>query len=151
MLRLKPQDGLDAIESRDIPDTKEWRSARKERDAKYPSRDIHIANDTGSNLLSVYRSDLEALNYEAYQPKDEESITVTTAMGPAERIKLTVQFKVIGNQGYGMTRWFDDEAIILEEAVDGLERLSGKNIRTELFFLQRISTLTYSRSFRRMP
>lgn len=68
MLRLKPQDGLDAIESRDIPDTKEWRSARKERDAKYPSRDIHIANDTGSNLLSVYRSDLEALNYQLTRP-----------------------------------------------------------------------------------
>jgi len=99
---------------------------------------VHICNDTGSNIQTVFTSDLKALNY------DEDTYhgvlgmeSVTTAAGAVERLSITIELMVLDSEGYRMTDWFRERATVLDDAnreEDGLERLSGKQIRKELYF-----------------
>lgn len=75
---------------------------------------------------------------------------VSTANGPVQRIIITVQLKVLDKGGYGMTRWFDEEAIILEDPVEGLED-SREETSGQSLISQRTSRMTCSWGLRRMP
>lgn len=117
-LRLKPLDSCTAAERK-----------------KLPSIIIDIANDTGSNVLSVYRSDLDQLNFNAATyPALGKPMSIMTASGFIQRMALTVQLRVLDSEGLHMTDWFDEEATIVKNPLPGMQRLSGRNIRKELYF-----------------
>ena len=93
-----------------------------------------ILNDTGSNTLTVFDTDLVALGahltlYFGYGPL----IPISTANGTVMRQKIWVETKLVHQDGREFSNWILEDGIIMPQTDDAL-RLSGRGIRKELYF-----------------
>lgn len=101
------------------------------------STQVTIANDTGSNLQSVYQSELDALGFDAQTYQGMLGPTsVSTANGPVMRDMLLVEIMVLKDDGVTpLTNWILETGIVMPGQVGvGNHRLSGGSIRMFLYF-----------------
>lgn len=98
---------------------------------------MEVSNDTGSTIQTVFTSDLANLNY------DESTYhavigyeSIITAAGPVIRLSIGIELMIVDTDRNRMTPWFKERAIVVDNTTSsfGLERLSGRQIRRELYF-----------------
>ncbi|KAH0558884.1 hypothetical protein GP486_004484 [Trichoglossum hirsutum] len=97
---------------------------------------VIIANDTGSNVQTVFTSDLDQLNYNpnTYQcPLDPAMIT--TASGVVVRQQIYIEVQLSRVDGTAASPWLT-EAAVITPIMQGVQqtRLSGEQIRNVFYF-----------------
>lgn len=98
---------------------------------------MDVSNDTGSSIQTVFTSDLAALNFDENTYHGTVGFeSITTAAGPVTRLSILIELMILDSDGYRMTDWFEERATVVDDTNRslGLERLSGKQIRRELYF-----------------
>ncbi|KAI9759186.1 MAG: hypothetical protein M1840_003506 [Geoglossum simile] len=97
---------------------------------------VVIANDTGSNIQTVFTSDLAQLNYDpnAYQCPMGPT-TITTASGVVVRQRIYIEVQLSRQDGTAASDWFIEMAVVTP-IMPGVEqtRLSGRRIRDHFYF-----------------
>ena len=97
---------------------------------------VIIANDTGSNVQTVFTPDLAQLNYNpnTYQCPLAPT-TITTASGVVVRQQIYIEVQLSRVDGTAASPWFAESAIITP-ITPGVEqtRLSGGRIRNFFYF-----------------
>ena len=91
-------------------------------------------NDTGSNLLTLFDTDMSSLgNFQAY--RDWMGVAaVRNASGTINNYRrLRVQVQLVRDDDSPWSGWIDEEAIV-RSAGPGVTRLSGVGIRDILYF-----------------
>lgn len=60
-----------------------------------------------------------------------------TAAGPVTRLSIYVELMILDGDGYRMTDWFRERATVIDDSTPclGLDRLSGTQIRRELYLV----------------
>lgn len=97
---------------------------------------VIIANDTGSNIQTVFISDLAQLNY---NPNTYRCpllpVTITTASGMVVRQQIYIEVQLCRVDGTAASPWFHEMAVITP-ATPGVDqtRLSGERIRNFFYF-----------------
>ncbi len=94
---------------------------------------IITMNDTGSDMLTLYTSDLMHLgNYNLYSGW-QAPVSLTDANGTSRYFqKISVQVLLVGNGDVPWrSNWIEEEAIIRR---DNSPRLSGAGIQQDLYF-----------------
>ena len=98
---------------------------------------VELFNDTGSNIQTVFTSDLAQLNYndDTYHVMQGYH-EIMTAAGVVVRPSILIQLMILDSDGYKMTYWFVERAIVVDDSICsfGLERLSGTDVRKQLYF-----------------
>ncbi|KAB8208235.1 hypothetical protein BDV34DRAFT_190636 [Aspergillus parasiticus] len=93
-----------------------------------------IANDTGSDIQTIFVSDLEHLQY---NPQTYVGIIgprpIHTPSGIMIRVQILIEVQIVNPRGEAITPWFVQIAIVTPDA-PGLVRLSGEAMRSHLFF-----------------
>lgn len=102
------------------------------------TRPFLVSNDTGSTLLTVFLSDLVALNFDSTLHNDalEGYHAIATASGQTFEPLMTVEMQIVSPTFEGLTPWFEEIAVIKEDT-PGITRLSGANMRRYLYFATR--------------
>ncbi len=96
---------------------------------------IHVVNDTGSDILSIFYADLQQLgNYQHYRGFLADAL-IGTANGSVERLhSLTVEVQFVASGTYvPWGSWFREQAV-LRHLVPGVDRLSGLGMRNVYYF-----------------
>lgn len=92
-----------------------------------------MLNDTGSNTLTVFDTDIAALAIPPIYPGFGANVPITTASGTVRRQQITVEVQLLDSQGNAVSDWILEEGIVTPAAV-GATRLSGDGIRQSLYF-----------------
>jgi len=100
--------------------------------------DIVISNDTGSNVLGLFPSDLQwlGINEQNYAMFMGQSV-IQTAAGPVSRTQLFIDMQVLKEDGTMVSECFTEDAIIVpspNQPGDLQVRLSGGGMRNHLYF-----------------
>ncbi|KAI5865345.1 hypothetical protein GGS23DRAFT_558795 [Durotheca rogersii] len=103
-----------------------------------PETTIEICNDTGSNIQSVHRGDLQAIGADPANPQftiPTNRVDVKLAQGQSTTsMLLRIQMRLLAVQGAQLaplTEWFQVDAVL--DDTGGL-RLSGHEMRHYLYF-----------------
>ena len=91
-------------------------------------------NDTGSDIQTIFPTDLAALGY--YQIAYQGHIgmqPITTANGAVSRMMIEIEMQITKANGTAITPWFMEVAVITP-VQPGQYRLSGSAMRDHLFF-----------------
>jgi hypothetical protein len=104
--------------------------------ARLPGVDLYLTtsmlNDTGSTALSLFYTEAAALGYDP-NVHITRQVNVLTAAGYVQPEFLEVEIQVINYNGAPLTRWFRENAVLVQHT--GSEaRLSGSNVRSYLYF-----------------
>lgn len=96
--------------------------------------DVPIANDTGSNVQTLFDTDLSALQcdqlgYNGFLG----GASVELAFGSMQCDMALIELQIIDENGLQITPWFSETAIIKAEEL-GAVRLSGEAMRNYLYF-----------------
>ena len=97
---------------------------------------ITIGNDTGSNVLSLFSTDLDTLgcNYQTYNGIMGD-IAVATANGVCTRARIMVEMQLLRADHSPFTSWFVELAVVILTVLGQNQmRLSGNGMRQILFF-----------------
>jgi len=97
---------------------------------------VVIANDTGSNVQTVFTSDLASLNYDpnTYRGLVEPAM-VTTAGGVVVREQILIEMQLARADGTAASPWFPELAVITPITPEVQQaRLSGEGIRKLFYF-----------------
>jgi len=95
---------------------------------------VTIANDTGSNLQTIFDTDLANLNcnINAYPVGLNP---VFTAGGIVQRRMILIQMQILQANGDEVSPWFEEKAVITPVLPGATQcRLSGNEMRNHLFF-----------------
>jgi hypothetical protein len=96
---------------------------------------VTIANDTGSSIQTIFQNDLTNLNYVNGYRGRLGLMPICDAGGVVtylERIRIEVM--LIGQDGRTeITGWFVEDAVVRRNQ-PGVRRLSGMNMRRQLYF-----------------
>lgn len=94
-----------------------------------------ICNDAGGNILSIFDSDLRALNFNmaCYLRAIRGSVQVNTANGWSLQTLMFVKMQIVTSTFVPLTPWFEESAIVKADS-PGDTRLSGSAMRNYLFF-----------------
>ena len=95
-----------------------------------------IGNDTGSNILSLFSTDLDALgcNYQTYNGIMGD-VVVATANGVCLRDRILVEMQLLRADYSPFTSWFVESAVVVPNVLGQDQmRLSGNGMRQILFF-----------------
>lgn len=99
------------------------------------TRPFLVCNDTGSNVLTLFTSDLLALQFDLVRHgaaiRGVDSIT--TANGPSLHTLIFVDMQILTSASVALTPWFRETAILKPDS-PGEARLSGAVMRNHLFF-----------------
>ncbi|KAJ9348269.1 hypothetical protein DTO280E4_9359 [Paecilomyces variotii] len=104
------------------------------------TRPFLVCNDTGSNVLTVFTSDLAVLNFNptlhAGVIQGTTFITtasITTASGQVPEPLIFVDMQILTSAFVELTPWFRETAVVKPDT-PGVARLSGAAMRNHLFF-----------------
>ncbi|CDM33553.1 hypothetical protein DTO013E5_7406 [Penicillium roqueforti] len=99
------------------------------------TRPFLVCNDTGSNVLTLFSSDLQALQFNMvlHIGAMRGVVQVTTANGPAFQHSMVIDMQILTSAFVPLTPWFEERAIVKPDS-PGDVRLSGKAMRDYLFF-----------------
>lgn len=92
-----------------------------------------MLNDTGSNILTVFDSDLVALSIPQTYMGFGANVPITTAGGLVKRQQITVEIQLLDSQGNALSDWILKKGIVTPAAT-GVCRLSGDGNRQSLYF-----------------
>lgn len=94
-----------------------------------------MCNDTGSNLLTVFVSDLLALNFSTalHSSAIEGEMLIATADGQAAHPLVSVDMQILTSTLDELTPWFREQGVLKPDDA-GATRLSGAMMRNHLFF-----------------
>ncbi|EGC47208.1 conserved hypothetical protein [Histoplasma capsulatum var. duboisii H88] len=92
-----------------------------------------MLNDTGSNALTVFDTDLVALAIPPTYMGFGGNTQITTAGGSVIRQQITVEIQLLDSQGNAVSDWILEEGIVTPAVIGGV-RLSGDCIRQSLYF-----------------
>ena len=99
-------------------------------------------NDTGSSAQTLFRNDLRQMGFietpatfypGSYSQGILGSIPITTANGTVRRMALITENRVVKPDGTAMTGWYWEIAIVDDYPAPATTRLSGENLRTQLY------------------
>jgi len=94
---------------------------------------VRIANDSGSDIQTIFTSDLNNLNFNPNTYPHMGAVRIRTASGLVYRSRIRIQIQILNANGGEVTAWFPELAVITPDQV-GLSRLSGMAMRHELYF-----------------
>jgi hypothetical protein len=95
---------------------------------------VAVANDTGSDIQTVFQSDLAGMHYDLGTYMGRIGMgRINTPNGVMFRERILIQIKLVDSSGAELTRWFVDTAAITPN-MPGLLRLSGIAMRHHLYF-----------------
>ncbi|OAX79324.1 hypothetical protein ACJ72_06359 [Emergomyces africanus] len=97
------------------------------------SIDVTMLNDTGSNTLTVFDTDIAALAIRLTYMGYGADVPIMTAGGTVTRRQISVEIQLLDSQGNAVSDWILEEGIITPSA-SGVTRLSGDGIRQSLYF-----------------
>ncbi|WEW56265.1 hypothetical protein PRK78_001707 [Emydomyces testavorans] len=97
------------------------------------SIDITMLNDTGSNTMTIFDTDLTALSIPPTYRGFGVNIPVATAVGIVLRQQISVEIQMLDSKGDPVSDWILERAIVTPAAT-GAARLSGDGIRQRLYF-----------------
>ncbi|OJD27481.1 hypothetical protein ACJ73_01120 [Blastomyces percursus] len=97
------------------------------------SIDVTMLNDTGSNTLTIFDTDLLALAIPSTYMGFGANVPITTAAGIIWRQQITVEIQLLDSQGNAVSDWILEQGIVTPAAT-GAGRLSGDGIRQSLYF-----------------
>ncbi|KAK2795550.1 hypothetical protein FQN50_009734 [Emmonsiellopsis sp. PD_5] len=92
-----------------------------------------MLNDTGSNTMTVFDTDLTALAIPSTYLGLGPEIPITTAGGTVMRRQITVEVQLVDFQGNPVSEWIQEVGVVAP-ADPGALRLSGDGIRKSLYF-----------------
>ncbi|QSS54662.1 hypothetical protein I7I53_02293 [Histoplasma capsulatum var. duboisii H88] len=92
-----------------------------------------MLNDTGSDALTVFDSDILALAIPPTYGRFGPIITVATAGGTVWRQRIIIEIQLIDLEGNAVSDWISEYGIITP-ATSGVARLSGTEMRQSLYF-----------------
>jgi len=97
---------------------------------------ISIANDTGSNLQTVFTTDLANLQYNANTYGGNlPAISVNTAGGLVLRQRITLEVQLLKADGSAVSPWIQEVGVITPVQQGTQQyRLSGNAMRNFLYF-----------------
>src|SRR4051794_3078621 len=88
--------------------------------------DVEIMNDTGSNIQTLFPTDLVALGYDRLTYRGHRGvIDVRTANGTMRRRVIVIEVQITKADGMAITPWFRQNAIVLRLQSGIQYRLSG--------------------------
>src|SRR5271163_1385 len=92
-------------------------------------------NDTGSNIQTIFPTDLAALRYDpSTYLGDLGMFAITTANGDAFRNRIMIEMQIIKADGTAITPWFWEVAVDTPLQSGMQWRLSGNAMRNHLYF-----------------
>jgi hypothetical protein len=92
-------------------------------------------NDTGSNVLTIFTTDLTALRYDQYTYQGRlGTYPVGTANGVTLRERIVIEIQITRANGTAITPWFRENAVITPLQPGIQDRLSGNAMRNHLYF-----------------
>ncbi|KAJ5783154.1 hypothetical protein N7457_004928 [Penicillium paradoxum] len=99
------------------------------------TRPFLVCNDTGSNVLTVFMSDLLAFQFDMvlHGPAMQGATPINTANGQALQPLIFVDMQILTSAFVALTPWFRETAIVKPDS-PGDARLSGAAMRNHLFF-----------------
>jgi hypothetical protein len=90
-------------------------------------------NDTGSNIQTIFPTDLAALQYDPFTYLGDLGIfTIGTANGDAFRNRVMIEMQIVKADGTAITPWFREVAVVTPLQPGLQYRLSGNAMRTLL-------------------
>lgn len=106
---------------------------------------VEVHNDTGSNLLTVFDTDLWSLgSSETTYWAIEAPSAVRLAAGHTVMMRcMPVEIRLLDRNGFPMTPWFEERGVLVEYK-PGSIRLSGLSMRNELYFVTNRSNILYT-------
>ncbi len=92
-------------------------------------------NDTGSNVQTIFPTDLAALRYDqlTYQGL-LGPLCIGTASGVVNLEVIVIEMEIIKADGTAITPWFRENAVITPLQAGIQDRLSGNAMRNHLYF-----------------
>ena len=96
-----------------------------------------MINDTGSNVLTLYPSEVRAMALPQNYTGWGEIVSIMTANGIIRRRKIIIQIRILSSDPYQtpLSDWINEEAIVtLDDGAMQFDRLSGGLMRSKLFF-----------------
>ncbi|OAT00265.1 uncharacterized protein BDCG_16552 [Blastomyces dermatitidis ER-3] len=94
---------------------------------------VTMLNDTGSDVLTVFDTDLTALAIPPTYEGFGTYVSVSTPNGIIIRQQVIVDIQLLDSQGNPVSDWIREEGVITPAAL-GVGRLSGDGIRQSLYF-----------------
>jgi hypothetical protein len=95
---------------------------------------VTIVNDTGSNIQTIFTSDLQTLNYNQNTYRGNlGNEHIFTPAGPVHRALIRIQIQLADANGMEMTPWLLETAVITPSQL-GLPRLSGLALCNSVYF-----------------
>jgi len=96
---------------------------------------VSIMNDTGSNIQTIFPTDLAALQYNqlTYQGR-LGMLSIGTANGVVLRRKIVIEMQIIKADGTAVTPWFRETTVVTPLQPGTQYRLSGSAMRNHLYF-----------------
>ncbi|KAM5441464.1 hypothetical protein MferCBS31731_003535 [Microsporum ferrugineum] len=100
-----------------------------------PSSSINVTmlNDTGSNMLTVFDTDLIALAIPPTYAGFGSYVSMSTAGGQVQRQHIVVEVQLLDSQGNPVSDWILEHGIVTPATL-GTSRLSGDGMRQHLYF-----------------
>ncbi|KAJ5213443.1 hypothetical protein N7449_000612 [Penicillium cf. viridicatum] len=94
-----------------------------------------VCNDTGGNVLTVFKSDLDSLQFNSTQHAGalQGASLMETSLGQAPQDTILVDMQIVTSSLVELTPWFVEIAVIKPDNM-GAARLSGAAMRRRLFF-----------------
>lgn len=94
-----------------------------------------IHNDTDSNLLTLFDSDLAVLqfNQTLHNNALQGIQLITTAAGQVYQSVISIEMQIVTSSLEELTPWFEEIAVIQQDGPDAI-RLSGARMRDHLYF-----------------
>ena len=92
-------------------------------------------NDTGSNVQTIFPTDLAALGYDqlTYQGL-LGPLCIETANGVVFQEVIVIEMQIVKADGTAITPWFSENAVITPLQAGIQDRLSGNAMRNHLYF-----------------
>ena len=92
-------------------------------------------NDTGSNIQTIFSTDLTALRYDqATYLGNLGALSITTAGGVIFRDRIMIEMQITKADGTAITPWFRETAVVTPLQAGIQHRLSGNAMRDHLYF-----------------
>jgi hypothetical protein len=92
-------------------------------------------NDTGSNIQTIFPTDLAALQYNQLTYHGYLGMfSLGTANGVALRERVVIEMQIIKADGTPITPWFRETAVVTPLQPGIQYRLSGNAMRNHLYF-----------------
>ena len=92
-------------------------------------------NDTGSNILTIFLTDLAALRYDkGTYLGNLGTLSIAMAGGVIFREKIVIEMQIIKADGTAITPWFRESEVVTPLQPGMQHRLSGNAMRDHLYF-----------------